>query len=65
MSNRMSIAIMILFIVLAIALSTVAFANDRMVVKIAMFAAGIGFGIAITRVFGDIRGSKWFFLLTR
>ena len=50
MQKRMTISLTVLFFIIAIAVSTVAFPDDRMVVKIAMFAIGIAVGMGLAGV---------------
>ena len=47
MQNQPTLALTIVFAIIAISLSTVVFPDDRMVVKLAMFACGVATGAAL------------------
>jgi len=47
MNKNSLLALTMLFIVVAVALNTVVFTEDRLVVKVAMFASGIAVGIML------------------
>lgn len=47
MNKNSLLALTMLFIVVAVALNTVIFTEDRLVVKVAMFASGIAVGIML------------------
>lgn len=47
MNKNSLLALTMLFVIVAVALNTVVFTEDRLVVKVAMFASGIAVGIML------------------
>ena len=55
MPKNQALSVAVVFFIIAVTLSTVIFPDDRLVVKIAMFASGVAFGAAISAVISNRR----------